>query len=85
MAFCANCGKELSGDAAFCPYCGTQTEQSHSPEIKGSEVGEPQSGGSNDIQSEILSLNDIIMKKKILSMLERYDFEDRQGQKLGEG
>jgi uncharacterized protein YxjI len=35
--------------------------------------------------ASLLELNDIIMKKKILSLREHYDFEDTQGNKLGEG
>ena len=33
----------------------------------------------------LLEANDIVMKKKILSVREHYDFEDVQGTKLGEG
>ena len=35
-------------------------------------------------QSFLLEANDFIMKKKILSAREHYDFEDLQGNKLGE-
>ena len=35
-------------------------------------------------QSFLLETNDFIMKKKILSAHEHYDFEDLQGNKLGE-
>lgn len=33
----------------------------------------------------LLELNDIVMKKKVLSMREHYDFEDPNGNKYGEG
>lgn len=35
-------------------------------------------------QSFLLEANDLVMKKKILSMREHYDFEDTTGNKLGE-
>jgi uncharacterized protein YxjI len=44
------------------------------------QSSKPPSSGSS-----LLELNDIVMKKKILSMREHYDFEDTQGNKFGEG
>lgn len=80
MPFCQSCGKEISPDAAFCPYCGHQTGLTRTLEVHSTTASAPQS-----IDSGIIGLNDIVMKKKILSMREHYDFEDTQGGKLGEG
>ena len=35
--------------------------------------------------NSLLTINDLVMKKKILSVREHYDIEDRDGTKLGEG
>jgi hypothetical protein len=37
MAFCANCGKEISDEAVVCPYCGVPT--------KSSGLNKPDDGG----------------------------------------
>jgi uncharacterized protein YxjI len=35
--------------------------------------------------TSLLSVNDIVMNKKIFSIREHYDFQDRSGRKIGEG
>ena len=80
MPYCQSCGKEINADAAFCPYCGAKTglateniaPVSSAPAVSG-------------MSGALLEANDIVMKKKILSVREHYDFEDVQGNKLGEG
>jgi uncharacterized protein YxjI len=79
MPYCQSCGKEINADAAFCPYCGAQTgfvPQSAAPASYASSAG---------ATGSLLDSNDVVMKKKILSIREHYDFEDTQGTKLGEG
>jgi uncharacterized protein YxjI len=80
MPYCRSCGKEIDANAAFCPYCGAETALA--------------TGNTNLVSSAstvagvtgtLLEANDIVMKKKILSVREHYDFEDVQGNKLGEG
>ena len=38
-----------------------------------------------DVAQGLLEAKEIVMKKKIMSLREHYDFEDRSGRKLGEG
>jgi uncharacterized protein YxjI len=86
LAFCTSCGKEIDFNSAFCPYCGHQAGFNQSSLAQGSSVqampssAMPFGGGSGPLE-----VNDIVMKKKILSLREHYDLEDRQGNKLGEG
>jgi uncharacterized protein YxjI len=79
VPYCQSCGKEINAEAAFCPYCGAQTGltmQTAAP------TGNVSSAG---VTSSLIDQNDIVMKKKILSIREHYDFEDTQGNKQGEG
>jgi uncharacterized protein YxjI len=76
MQYCTNCGKELPDGAAFCSSCGT-------PQSGG--VSQASASPSMNSAEGLLSENEIVMKKKILSLREHYDFEDRSGRKLGEG
>jgi uncharacterized protein YxjI len=80
MPYCQSCGKEINADAAFCPYCGADTGLAAGNIAPVSSVS-PVSGSGGSL----LEANDIVMKKKILSVREHYDFEDLQGDKLGEG
>lgn len=82
MAFCTSCGKEIDSAAAFCPYCGHQTGLSLGSQA---QVAPNVPSTSVSGSSMLLQTNDIVMKKKILSLTEHYDFEDLQGNKLGEG
>jgi len=75
LQFCTKCGKELPDGAAFCSFCGTPTTG------VSQVVATQNTSGSDGILSEL----DIVMKKKIMSLREHYDFEDRSGKKLGEG
>jgi uncharacterized protein YxjI len=79
MPYCRSCGKEIDANAGFCPYCGTQT--GFVTQIAPT-VFTPSAGSTT---ANLLQLNDIVMKKKILSVREHYDFEDTQGTKRGEG
>lgn len=36
--YCPNCGKELPGDAKFCPQCGKQTGPTPAPTVKPSAL-----------------------------------------------
>jgi len=86
MPFCGTCGKEIAADVTFCTYCGSRVGTGSSA---GNQVSAPISGQDafNEAQKSelLLQANDIVMKKKILSLTEHYDFEDRGGRKLGEG
>jgi uncharacterized protein YxjI len=80
MPYCRSCGKEVDADTAFCPYCGAETARAtENIDIVSSASAVVGKTGS------LLEANDIVMKKKILSVREHYDFEDVQGNKLGEG
>jgi len=76
MQYCTNCGKDLPDDAAFCSSCGTPQSG-----VVSQAVASPSFNSAGNLLSE----PDIVMKKKILSLREHYDFEDRSGRKLGEG
>ncbi|HEV2225901.1 MAG TPA: LURP-one-related family protein [Nitrososphaerales archaeon] len=80
MPYCQSCGKEINANAAFCPYCGAKTGLAAEDVAP---IGSP--SGVGGMTSSLLEANDIVMKKKILSVREHYDFEDVQGNKLGEG
>ena len=67
MQFCTKCGKELPDGAAFCSFCGTPTTG------VSQVVATQNTSGSDGLLSEL----DIVMKKKIMSLREHYDFEDR--------
>ncbi|MFI5419689.1 MAG: zinc ribbon domain-containing protein, partial [Nitrososphaerales archaeon] len=82
MPFCINCGKEISSEAAFCPSCGTRTNFA-APST--SENPAPGSSGKLPADAAFLDAREVVMKKKIFSMREHYDFEDPSGRKLGEG
>ena len=80
MPYCKSCGKEIDANTAFCPYCGAETG------LATENIALVTSGSTiAGITSSLLETNDIVMKKKILSVREHYDFEDVQGNKLGEG
>jgi uncharacterized protein YxjI len=87
MPYCQSCGKEISPDATFCTYCGSQTglAQQQQQQFQQQSTVPIQTGMQFSSGAGLLEINDIVMKKKILSMREHYDFEDTQGHKLGEG
>src|SRR5579864_7862874 len=72
-----NCGKEIPDGAVSCPSCGKPTGASARV---ASGLG-PTSSSPEDL----LEARDIVMKKKIMSIREHYDFEDPSGKNLGEG
>ncbi len=80
MSYCRSCGKEIDANTAFCPYCGAETK------LATENIAFVSSASTiAGITGSLLEANDIVMKKKILSVREHYDFEDVQGNKLGEG
>jgi uncharacterized protein YxjI len=79
-----NCGKEVPTDAAFCSSCGKPTtaiESVASPSATGAQT----LGPATSVPQGLLEAREVVMKKKIMSLREHYDFEDRSGRKLGEG
>ncbi len=80
MPYCRSCGKEIDANTAFCPYCGAETRLATENTALVSSASTVAG-----ITGSLLEANDIVMKKKILSVREHYDFEDVQGNKLGEG
>lgn len=77
LSFCLSCGKEIPSGAVFCPSCGKPTGTS-TPVTSGF-------GPATSASEDLLEARDIVMKKKIMSVREHYDFEDPSGKKLGEG
>jgi uncharacterized protein YxjI len=66
----------------FCPNCGKPVGQATSSaygQYGGAPSQGPVSGGS------LLQLNEFTMNKKILSVREHYDFQDRSGMFVGQG
>lgn len=78
MPFCPNCGKEIPDTAVYCTFCGKPTGL-----VTPNEVGK--SSAATVEATDLLNASEIVMKKKIVSIREHYDFEDRSGRKLGEG
>lgn len=79
-----NCGKEISSEAAFCPFCGKRTNfTSQIPSY--TENVTPPFTGAPPTEIPFLEAREVVMKKKIFSMREHYDFEDPSGKKIGEG
>jgi uncharacterized protein YxjI len=83
MAFCRFCGKQIPDDAAFCVACGKPTGYVAS----GAPVpaASPSSPQPTAVPVSLLAAKEIVMNKKILSLTEHYDFQDRDGNRLGEG
>ena len=81
MPFCPNCGKEIPDTAAYCTFCGKPTGFVTS----NVEIGKSSGSYGTTGTADLLSVREIVMKKKIVSIREHYDFEDRSGRKLGEG
>jgi len=77
------CGKELPQDAAFCSFCGRQTNLT-SQQVATTENTSFVSTGTTGT-SALLNTNDLVLTKKILSLREHYDIQDRNGMKIGEG
>lgn|SRR5579875_1142242 len=76
LPFCTNCGNQVDPGASFCPNCGHAIQQSTASPTVAASVTAP---------SSLLEINDIVVKKKIISIREHYDFEDMSGNKVGEG
>jgi uncharacterized protein YxjI len=73
---CQYCGTPLAEGASFCSNCGKPTGSPST--IQASAAAGGGGGGS------LLAANDLVLKKKILSVHEHYDIEDVNGTKLGE-
>jgi uncharacterized protein YxjI len=84
LPFCTNCGKEIPENAVFCANCGKPTGFTMNV-VHTSSPGSAGNYGAFSRTADLLKTNEIIMKKKLLSMREHYDFEDRNAKKLGEG
>jgi uncharacterized protein YxjI len=85
MPFCPNCGKEIPGSAVFCTYCGKRTGFATTNDNAGASSRSAGSYGAFSRTADLLDAREIVMKKRIVSITEHYDFEDRNGKKLGEG
>src|SRR5215467_7608998 len=89
LPFCPSCGKEISAESSFCTFCGKPTGFVSNSTGAGSNFNTFSSTSPSDgvggVPGDLLHSSEIVMKKKILSLREHYDFEDRSGRKLGEG
>src|ERR1700694_4360501 len=83
MPYCENCGKEVPNEAKYCPSCGKAVRVTD--QFLTTAAGSPDLGIVSPAAAALLDARDIVMKKKIMSMREHYDFEDPSGRKLGEG
>src|SRR5262245_35001833 len=83
MPSCQYCGTQLSQGDMFCPNCGKPIATQPSPSY-GQYGGTPTPQGPIGGGS-LLQLNEFSMNKKILSIREHYDFQDRNGANVGEG
>ena len=77
LPFCMNCGKEIADGTVSCPSCGKPTGVS--------APATSSIGPTTSTAEDLLEAREIVMKKKIMSVREHYDFEDRSGKNLGEG
>src|ERR1700730_7457351 len=77
MPFCQYCGKEVPAGAASCTYCGKP--------VAGQILTSAAQATGASSSSGLLSLKEIVMVKKILSLREHYDFQDLEKNKVGEG
>src|SRR6266704_3221772 len=78
---CQYCGTQLGQGDMFCPNCGKPTSTTSSSgysQYTGMSSQSPAGGGS------LLQLNEFTMSKKILSVREHYDFQDRSGMLVGQ-
>jgi uncharacterized protein YxjI len=73
MPNCQYCGTQLEEGASFCSNCGKPTASPSAIQVPAAT-----GGGS------LLTVSELVLKKKILSVREHYDLEDRNGTKLGE-
>ncbi len=79
---CHYCGTQLGQGDMFCPNCGKPTSNTGSSgynQYTGVPSQGPAGGGS------LLQLSEFTMNKKILSVREHYDFQDRSGILVGQG
>jgi len=65
----------------FCPNCGKPTTPTTSSTYN--QYGTPSAGSAGG--GSLLQLNEFTMNKKILSVREHYDFQDRSGAFVGQG
>ncbi len=77
----------MPSDSRFCVSCGRAVFQGNSSnnEAEVDSISSTPASFSQTSVPALLSARELIMKKKILSLREHYDFEDRSGRKLGEG
>src|SRR5258708_439184 len=71
MPKCQYCGTQLEEGASFCTNCGKPTASPSTIQVTAAT-------------GSLLTVSDLVLKKKILSVREHYDLEDRNGTKLGE-
>jgi zinc-ribbon domain len=83
LPYCTSCGKEIPTEAQYCPFCGKPENVPAQSVIV--HANPPDTSGVSNAGFSLLDAKDIVMKKKIMSMREHYDFEDPTGRKLGEG
>jgi uncharacterized protein YxjI len=83
LSSCQYCGTQLGQGDMFCPNCGKpvspQSNAGYGQNARTSTPQGPTEGGS------LLQLNEFTMNKKILSVREHYDFQDRSGMFVGQG
>jgi uncharacterized protein YxjI len=70
---CQSCGGSVPDGASFCPHCGNPMRS-----------GAPASRTAASGGQSLATVSDMIMRKKLLSLHESYDFVDLSGAKIGE-
>jgi len=85
VPYCGNCGNKVDETMAFCPKCGASLKMETTGIVgpTATSTATIQTATSPAVDS-LLEANEFVMKKKILSLHEHYDFEDSTGTKMGE-
>ncbi len=92
VPYCGNCGNKVDETMAFCPKCGASLKMETTGQVGPTATSTANSATSTATMptatspavNSLLEANEFVMKKKILSLHEHYDFEDSTGTKMGE-
>ena len=82
--FCTNCGKPLEKDAKFCVKCGTQVEQIPKSKVPKQKTQPKMNKPAQSVVSQNMwHQNQYKIRKKVLSIGNKYWIEDYAGNLLG--
>jgi len=81
--FCTKCGKQLEDNAYFCSSCGTKVEDSSQQTQKPAQQMKQPSSIPPSVQSSIWYQNYYRIKKKVVTVGNKYWIEDYNGNILG--